>query len=382
MKYGVIAVAALMTSAVSAHAVGLDRSEQRIGILFEEGNRVELSFGYVDPTIEGTAFAAFGGASIANVAESFSIASIALKYDVNDKLSVALIGDEPFGSDVIYPGSTASTILGGTGATADSFAITALARYKFNDNWSAHGGIRYQEVSAGVTLGGLAFNSPASPFTPSGVNGYSGQFSSSGDVGFVVGAAYEIPEIALRIALTYNSSTTHDLPTIETIRGAQISAPGATTEVETPESINLDFQTGIAPNTLLFGNIRYARYSQTVVAPTGFTGITGSPLTDLEDGYDFQIGVGRRFNEKWSGSVAVGFSTVGDDSLVSPLAPTNGSRHIAVGAKYDVNEKFAISGGVRYTMLGDAFSSPGGRPVADFESNDAISVGVKLAFKF
>lgn len=380
MKIRLISVAALLASTVSAHAVGLDRSGQRIGILFEEGNRVELSFGYTNPSVDGQTLNSFPvpplrGQQIGNVADSFLLANIGIKYQFNDKLSFAVIADEPFGSDVFYPGSPSATALGGTGATVDSFALTALARYKFDENWSVHGGIRYQEVSAGVTLGGLAFQ---------GLNGYRGNFASGGDVGYVIGAAYEIPAIALRVALTYSSSTTHDLDTIEFVGATQISAPGATTEVQTPETLNLDFQTGIAPDTLLFGSLRYARYSQTVVAPTGFVGVnpSGGPLTDLEDGYDFEIGVGRRFNEKWSGSVSAGFSTVGDDNIVSPLGPNNGSRFVSVGGKYDVNEKFAISGGVRYTVLGDAFSAPGGTPVADFSGNSAVSVGVKFAYKF
>lgn len=387
MKTRLLTVAALLASTVSAHAVGLDRSGQRIGILFEEGNRVELSFGYTDPSVDGRAqnnpvFGPLGGQPIGNVADSFLIWNLGAKFDLTDKLSIAVISDEPYGSDTFYGEDPATSVLGGTGATVDSNAITALARYKFNDSWSVHGGIRYQEVSAGVTLGGAAF-------ATRGILGYEGTFESDGDVGFVVGAAYEIPEIALRVALTYNSGTTHDLPTSESFLAATpvgavalASAPGATTRVETPESINLDVQTGIAPNTLAFGSIRYARYSDTVVRPDLFTGNTGAALTDLEDGYDFEAGIGRRFNEKWSGSVAVGFSTVGDDNRVSPLAPTNGSRHIAVGAKYDVNDQFAISGGVRYTILGDAISSPGGIPVADFDNNDAVSVGIKFAYQF
>ncbi|GGX62119.1 membrane protein [Tateyamaria omphalii] len=380
MKTRLLTVAALLASTASAHAVGLDRSGQRIGILFEEGNRVELSFGYTNPSVEGRSqnnplFGPLANQPIDNVGDNFLIWNLGLKYDFNDKLSFAIISDEPYGSDVFYPGNPAASVLGGTGATVDSNAVTALARYKFNDNWSVHGGLRYQEVSAGVTLGGVAFR---------GLNGYSGNFASDGDVGYVVGAAYEIPAIALRVALTYNSSTTHNLPTTEFVGAAQISAPGATTDVDTPESINLDFQTGIAQDTLLFGSLRYARYSDTVVAPTGFVSVnpSGGPLTDLEDGYDFEIGVGRRFNEKWSASIAAGFSTVGDDNLVSPLGPNNGSRHVAVGAKYDVNDQFAISGGVRYTILGDAVSSPGGNPVADFDGNNAVSFGIKFAYKF
>lgn len=134
----------------------------------------------------------------------------------------------------------------------------------------------------------------------------------------------------------------------------------------------------------MFGSIRYAKHSDTVVNPTIFSGLSTAPsLTDLEDSTTYEIGVGRRFNEKWSGSVAVGYDTSGTDSLVSPLAPTNGARYISLGAKYDVNEKMAISGGIRYTDLGDAIAAPGGStPVANFDGNSAISAGLRNSYKF
>lgn len=364
MKYRALAATAVLVATSSAaYAVGLDRSGQSINPLFATGNHLEFSLGYTNPTLDGP--------GVENVAENFLIWGGAVKYEFSDQLSGAVIVDEPFGADTFYDSSPVSSALGGTGATVDSFAITALARYKFDDNWSVHGGLRYQEISAVVTLGGLAFQ---------GLSGFRGEFASGGDLGFVIGGAYEIPEIALRIAVTYNSSTTHDLDTVES--GLPFLNGASVTEVETPESLNIDFQTGIAPDTLLFGNFRYARYSDTVVSPFGFSTLTGNPLTDLEDGFDFSIGVGRRFNEKWSGSVSAGFTTVGDDNLVSPLGPNNGSQFVAVGAKYDVNDAFAIAGGVRYTSLGDAIAAPGGNPVQQFESNDAVSVGLRLEYKF
>ncbi|MEP3844912.1 MAG: outer membrane protein transport protein [Paracoccaceae bacterium] len=385
MKTQLLAAAAVTLSAASAHAVGLDRSGQRIGVLFETGNLVELSFGFTDPHLSGTGIPAVGGAPTGNVADSFAIASFGLKYDVSDELSLALILDEPYGTDVLYGGDPALTVLGGTGATADSYAITALARYKFNENFSVHGGLRYQEISASVTTAGFAFNGGAGPGVQAGVNGYSGRFGSDGDFGYVIGASYEIPDIALRVSLTYNSETVHDLPTVETLRGGLVDPlnPSSVTEVTAPESVNLSFQSGVAKDTLVFGSIRYARYSDTDVSPAGFTGVlTGNSLTDLEDGFDYEIGVGRKFNDKWSGSVTIGFSTVGDDNLVSPLAPTNGSRFISVGGRYNVNDSFAVSGGIRYTALGSAFSAPGGTPVAFFDSNSAVSAGVRFTYNF
>ncbi|WP_299612407.1 OmpP1/FadL family transporter [uncultured Tateyamaria sp.] len=368
-------VAALLATTTSAYAVGLDRSGQSISVLFQEGNHLEFSLAYSDPSVSGTTFVAPGFVEngSGNVGDSFLTFGAGIKVDLNDRWSFALIGDEPYGADTFYDNDPAASALGGTGATVDSYAITALARYKFNDNWSVHGGLRYQEVSASVTLGGLAFGA---------VNGYNGLFESEGDVGYVIGAAYEIPAIALRVALTYNSSTTHDLPTTESGLPIPSRNGQSITEVETPESVNLDFQTGIAQDTLLFGNIRWANYGQTEVSPVGFTSVTGASLTDLETGYDFSLGVGRRFSEKWSGSLAVGYSTLGEDDFVSPLAPTNGQVSISVGAKYDVNESFAIAGGIRYTDLGNAVPNTADTARGDFDGNDAISAGLRFEYKF
>lgn len=389
MKTSYIALATFglgLVAAQSAFAVGLDRSGQRIGVLFETGNHAELSFGFTSPSLDGTGLAF--GAPTGNVADDFRTLSGGVKVDLSDQWSVAFIIDEPYGSDIFYQGDPATTILGGTGATVDSTAYTALARYKFNSNFSVHAGLRYQEVSATVTTAGFAFNGGVPPGSQAGTNGYQGNFGSDGAFGYVLGVAYEIPDIALRVSLTYNSGTDHDLPTTETIRGIPANfvnpAFGATstTPVSTPESLNLAFQTGIAADTLLFGSIRYASYSDTTVSPELFTGVTGSPLTDLEDGFDVEIGVGRRFNDKWSGLVSFGRTTVGDDNIVSPLGPNNGSSFISVGARYNVSDTLTLSGGVRYTKLGDAFSSPGGTPAASFTDNSAISAGFRVGFKF
>jgi len=383
MKQNIIAVTGLLASTTSAYAAGLDRSGQDIGVLFETGNHLEFSAATISPVVDGRSrdgFGPFSGISISDVADTFQLYSFGLKYELNDQLSFAVVVDQPYGSDVIYPGDPATSLLGGTGATVDSFGITALARYKFNENFSVYGGVKYQEISANVTLGGQAFG---------GLNGYEGDFDSDGGFGYVLGAAYEIPDIALRVALTYQSKVKHNLRTTETINGVPVSLiPGSglsetsNTSVDTPENISLSFQSGVAKDTLVFGNIRYSNYDQTVVRPAAFTALSGgNALTDLENAFDIELGIGRRFNEKWSGSLAVGLTTKGDDDFVSPLDPRNGSQYFSLGVKYDVNERVAVSGGIRYTELGDAIASPGGNPVADFKNNSAVSFGLSIGIK-
>ncbi len=371
MKITYTTAAAVLLSSTSVFAVGLDRSNQDITAIFEDGNYVELSYGSVMPSVGGgdiPAVAGFLGApqsAYGDVAADYSQLAGTLTYQVNDLLSVALIFDQPYGADVTYPGSGAATLLGGTSAQLDSSAITALARYRLDDNFSVHGGVRYETIDASITLSGLAFGTS---------NGYNVVLQESSELGFVVGTAYEREEIALRVALTYFNSIQHDFDSVE--NGV---FPG-TTSVETPEAWNLDFQTGVAENTLLFGQIRHAKYGQTTVSPPAFVAGGGDSLTDFDNNTSYSIGVARRFSDAFAASVSVGYENT-RNPLVSPLAPTNGNRSLSVGGQYTVGD-VVIAGGVRYVDLGDAISAPGGNGIAAFTENDAVGVGLSVGYRF
>ena len=375
MKNVLTVGAALMLTTTAAHAVGLDRSGQAIGIIFEEGEYAELSFGSVTPSLDGADVAAFGGSAIGNVANDFTQLSLGYKQDISDQLSFAVIFDEPYGADIEYP-STADgggIALAGTAASLESKAVTALLRYKLNENFSVHGGVRAQTINADITLAGAAFG---------GLNGYSTELNGDTAYGYTVGAAYERPEIALRVALTYHSEIDHEFDTTEI---GPLGPSAGTTDVTTPEAINLDFQTGIAADTLLFGSIRYADYSTVIVSPAQFSALTGGgSLTDIDAGTSYNIGVGRRFTDQLSASISVGYDSPGDDSLVSPLAPSDGNYSVAVGAEYKVTDNIAISGGVRYISVGDAEPATGTPSTAraEFTDNDAVGVGFKIGYTF
>ena len=145
---------ALLLSTGIAHALGLDGSGQDITAIFEDGGYVELGFGFIQPNLTGRDVL---GNAIGNVGADYSQVALAFKMDVTDNISLGLIVDQPYGVDVTYGGSAAASMLGGTAAQLDSRAFAATARYRFNENFSAHGGLRYQTLSADVTLSGLAY---------------------------------------------------------------------------------------------------------------------------------------------------------------------------------------------------------------------------------
>ena len=371
MKRFVLATTA-MVAATSADAGGIDRSGQGLGALFEKGRYVELSYGLVSPTVEGNDVAAFGGQPTGDVIGAYAQLGFSYKFDVNDKLSVALNLDHPFGADLQY--GTSSVALGGTYAKADAYALTGIMRYKINDAFSVHGGLRLQRAEGKIGLRGLAYG---------GVNGYDVNLSSDWAAGYLVGVAFEKPEIALRVALTYNSKLSHDFDTIETMGGG-VAVVGVTpTEVDLPQSVNLDFQTGVAKDTLVFGQIRWVDWTAFQIDPAWFTGTAGSGLVDLEDTVTYTLGVGRRFNETWSGSFSLSYEPKGSDPLVSPLAPTDGRIGATVGVVY-TKDNMKVTGGINYTWLGDAQPETGTPDVAraDMTDNTSIGVGVKVGWSF
>ncbi|MDG1532614.1 MAG: hypothetical protein P8Q99_14845 [Paracoccaceae bacterium] len=361
MKKTLILSACAVMLGSSAYAGGLDRSGQSMSILFEKGTYAELSFGMIKPTASGVGNGTVNTETISNVANNYSQTQLGFKTDVNDQLSYAIILDQPFGSNTAY-GATGVNF-GSTGAKINSSAITTMLRYKFSDRISVHGGLRAQTINSDLSLGGTGFGG-------FGLR-YAATFASNMGLGYSVGAAYEIPEIALRVALTYNSKVKHNFATTEN------GTPTGITNVETPESWNLEFQSGIAADTLVFGSIRYAKWGDFDLIPPFF----GADLADLDDSTTYSIGVGRKFSDKLSGSISLSYEKEGDP-LVSPLSPTNGKLGIGLGLKYTM-DKVEISGGVSYTKVGDANPKSGTNvALANFSGNNALAFGMKIGYRF
>jgi long-subunit fatty acid transport protein len=381
MNKTLCAVSVMTMAAGAAQAGGIDRSGQGLGALFETGRYLELSFGAVNPTVSGNDVAVFGGGATGNVTDNFNQLALSYKYDINDDWSFALVIDQPFGADVSYDAT--SVALGGTTATASATAVTGLLRYKINENFSVHGGLRAQKAKANVDLRGAAYRSPLTPTVPgSGFDGYSVALSSDVSPGFVLGVAYEKPEIALRVALTYNSEVKHEFDTIETMGGGAVVVGTTPTTVRTPQSVNLDFQTGVAKNTLVFGQIRWADWSAFKLDPAFFTARTGSGLINLDDWFTYTIGVGRKFNDNWSGSFSLQYEEEGNP-LVSPLAPTTGRIGATLAAVY-TRDNMKVTAGINYTDLGQATPETGTPDVARarMQGSHAVSLGLRVGFRF
>ena len=101
-----------------------------------------------------------------------------------------------------------------------------------------------------------------------------------------MGASYEKPEIALKILLSHSPAIDFTLP---------ITVAGTATARQA-EMTTLEFETGIAKDTLLYGSIHQSSWGSAQVK------LAGTQISTFSDSDTYNIGVGRKFSDKLSGS--------------------------------------------------------------------------------
>ena len=361
---GCYALALLAASTTSAWAGGLDRSGQSLSPLFEKGRYLGVDGYYSRPSVHGRDAM---GASTGNVAPSYAQWGLSYKQDLSPQWSVALMLTRPFGLEVGYDRS-ASPLLGGTEVKLSTRELQGVARYQFNEQWGVHAGVRLQQSHGSVALQGLAYGA---------LNGYRVKFARSTEPGYLLGMSYERPEIALRVVATYYSEIKHRVKTTENLW------PGATQTASTsPQTFNLDLQTGITPSTLLFGQIRWGNWEQFQLRPHAFAAATrGGSLTDLDNSLTYTLGVAHKLAPQWTGFVALAYDKKSQSMPLSPLRPSSGRQGYTLGLLYD-NQVVKISPWVSYQKLGGAEVSTTQVPLARFGESSAKAFGMQMGYHF
>ena len=409
-----------------AFAAALDRSGQSIATFLQPGNYFEAGISVLDPNVSGKVRNGYSpsaappsviglqNTNLSDMGDDYYFPSAALKLQVTDHFSFGLLYDQPFGADATYSLSdTVSAAAGGVGlfhngtetteVEVKTQSISMIFGYQPTENFNFYAGPVYQTIEGDVQLRGLAYGGN------SNFGGYNASIKETGDVGWLAGAAYQIPEIALKASVTYRSEIDHKT----TVDESSIAAPGANagtlininnglgqTEITTPQSVNLDFQTGIMANTVAFANVRWVNWKDFSIRPYAFGKAAEHPLvaasTGKQDGFDLvaytddqwsaNVGVGRKLNDQWAGNVSVGWDS-GAGNPVTTLGPTEGYWNLGLGAQFSPTPQTFIAGGVKYFWLGDADAQPASMfdtndSVAKFEDNDAWGYGLKIGYRF
>jgi len=409
MKLNAIQTALLLSlvPTTTTFAAALDRSGQSIAAFLQPNNYFEAGITVLDPNVSGKDISQNNTGDMAN---HYYSPNAALKIQATEHFSIGLIYDQPYGADAQYRGqsnfieSRPLPFQGGTSVTVDTENLNLLFGYQPNQNWNLYAGAVYQTLDATVLLRGESY---------SAYSGYDFKTGRDEAVGWLAGIAYQIPEIALKTSLTYRAKIKHEMNAYENhgITGFtgspvfdamlnQINNAQGTTEITTPQSVNLDFQTGIMENTVAFANVRWVNWKDFAIRPYKFGAASVLPpivnKTGKKDGFDLvaytddqysvTAGVGRKVNDHWAGNISVGWDS-GAGNPVTTLGPTEGYWNVGVGVQYSPAPNYFIAGGVKYFWLGDAKAQSGSQfntpeHVAEFKNNDAIAYGLKIGYKF
>lgn len=393
MKKILMTASALALGATAATAGGIERSSQSTAILFEKGNYVELNFGGFSPDVSGVSPLSPGNLS-GDMAGNYGTYSLGYKRALSDKIDFALVFENAIGANVNYDVGTGYPLAGST-AEIENMSLTAMLRYKMPQNFSVIGGVRALRTNGVVSLPRLLDS------TRTVLSSYNMSSSTETDFGYLVGVAWEKPEIAARVALTYNSKITHNFDAHESATFAMLTTPFMTSALTdntvfsttVPESVNLEFQTGIAKNTLLFGSARWVHWTQFDITPDLYSrpnttptpgwppnGLNAGSLVAYKDNtITYSLGVGRKFNDKWSGAVVLGYEKASGQTTGN-LGPTDGFRSIALAGTYQATENVKVTAGLRYVDIGYAETN---RPISgQFSDNSGWGAGVRVGISF
>jgi long-subunit fatty acid transport protein len=245
----------------------------------------------------------------------------------------------------------------------DSLAL--IARYRINENMSVIGGINRYDVSNGKvqTLGGY--------------------YVVSGDeLVPVAGAAYENKEIALRVELLMQIETDMPLTAASSTNPAVATTSITGAKMAIPQTLTLNFQSGIAEDTLLFGSVHKADWKSAQISiPANAVGPVAAVSSDFANSTAYSIGLGRKINDNFSVLGSYSMEDGSGATGTSPFTLTDGNQTIGLGARY-TRDNMTISAGYSYAKVGDVKVTHATGLTADYKDNKVTGLGLKLGFSF
>ena len=261
-------------------------------------------------------------------------------------------------------------------ADVEAKSLALMGRYRINENMSVLGGVNRYSVSGGT------------------VTTVAAHYAVSGDeIAPVVGAAYENKEIALRVELLVQAETDMALTAGSSVAAAVPTVNIANSKMVIPQTMTLNFQSGIAEDTLLFGSIHKADWDTAQITIPG-TNVGVNPVTGALDTTvlpvssafttktAYSVGVGRKINESFSALGSYSTEAGGGALSADAFTLTDGSQTLGLGVRY-TKDNITVTGGYSYTKVGDVtvtVSTTG--QTATYANNEVTGLGLKIGFAF
>ncbi len=386
LRMGMLAIGPLALGQMSS-AGGWEASTLDSAFMYNAGSYAEAGTAALTYDVEATTQA---NPAKTKMAKNQNRTSIAIKTEFGDfdvglasymSGAIQLSGADAAvaGCNPLTAGIAACSVVPSADVTVSSLAL--LGRYKLSDEVSIMAGANRYAIGSGDTVTALL-----------------GHYAVSGDaIVPTFGAAYELRDIALRVELIMQSKTkVANFKARSMFAGTGVTA---LTDVDgesmsIPQGVKLNFQSGIAEDTLLFGSINQVSWKDAQIVIPDVNGGSMNPLgggvsgvsSDFADKTTFSIGIGRKISDQFSGVLSYTSESGGGKTTTDPFTLRNGYQSVSIGGRYTV-DNMTISGGYNYTMPGnvDLAHELGGTPTgltASYKNNNVSAIGFKIGFSF
>ena len=386
--YAAVGTLALSTTAVDAG--GWETGRLDTGFLYQDGTYVEASYGSLDYSVNGTTqanqkhemakdqkrmslsgkFAAggfdigltsFGSGAIQMDGQGAAVDTTACKTALQ-QYTIAAAATPQVPADML----TQANLMGANCSVVPSADVklntqALMARYSFNDKYSVIAGVRQSSLRKS------SLDTLAAAYSIDAVS----------KTGAVYGFAYERPDIALKFEILRSESITIDLV------GKAATILDVTGTLVIPEATTINFQTGIAENTLLIASAHRVNWTGSDVKLNVAAAPSLNQASDFSNTTSYSLGLGRKLNEATSASLTYSWEkgTNPGGASTSPFTMSNGSETLSAGVQHKIGS-ITISGGISYTKAGDVDVTHSSGLTASYADNSVTAVGIKFGYNF
>lgn len=356
--YAAVGTLALSTTAV--HAGGWETGRLDTGFLYQDGSYVEASYGSLDYSVNATS----------TTFAKHSMAKDQKRMSVSGKFQIGSFdfGLTSFGSGAIQmdgQNAVGTSVVPSADVKLNTQAL--MARYSFSDKYSIIGGVRQAKLKTST------LNTMIADYSIEAVD----------KSGIVYGLAYERSDIALKFEVLRSEKIKIELTGDVLFGGNTLPVTGS---LVIPEATTINFQTGIADNTLLMASAHRVNWAGSDVI---LNVADAPPLNALNQGSEFSnttsysLGLGRKLNEATSASLTYSWEkgTNPGGASTSPFTMSNGSETLSAGVQHKIGS-ITISGGISYTKAGDVDVTHSSGLTASYADNSVTAVGIKFGYNF
>jgi|GEM_PF-2189569 len=333
-KFNMPFVCLALLAPFSASAAVYEFTPYDLSLVYSDKEKVNLAYSSYRYNFNGDYSTSLGGGKTGESFDDTKVYTLGLHKQLTDKIDVSAQLYDPYNLNVSHQ----EGFYAGTKALIETQSLALTFKYQFNESYSLIAGPTINKTSGNMTINSNIASVSANQ-APGSVPSIEADFGSDTALGYIAGASFAIPDIALRASLVFQSKVDHSFDVTETSDIILSNTGGATdtaksgSDFSLPQAIIFDFQTGIAEGTLLTFTAQWREWSDQVISSS----VAGELATYEKDAMTYKLGLAKQFNDE----AGVYIQYIHEEPLeekVNPLAPNDGYRGIFLAGSYLVDD--------------------------------------------